>query len=190
VNTRVVAGDATINGCGRRIAVVGTTGSGKTTLARQLAICFGIPQIELDALHRGPNWAAAPVEKLRERTAQALSGETWVADGNYSEVRDIVWGRADTLIWLDYPLRVILWRLLRRSLRRSLLHEELWNSNRESLRAQFASRDSLFLWALHTYWRRKREFPALLAKPEYAHLTLVRLHSPGDTRRWLPRSTQ
>ncbi len=189
VSTRVVARDSTINGCGWRIAIVGTTGSGKTTLARQLAMRFGIPQIELDALHWGPNWDPAPVEVLRERTTRALSGETWVADGNYSTVRGIVWGRADTLIWLDYPLRVILWRLLRRSLRRSLLREELWNGNRETLRAQFASRESLFLWVLQTYWRRKREYPALLAKPEYAHLAVVRLHSPGETHRWLLRST-
>ena len=86
----------------RRIAVVGTSGSGKTTLAHRLAERLGIPHVELDALHWGPNWTPVAADLFRERVAQALSGEAWVVDGNYSRVRDIIWTRADTLVWLDY----------------------------------------------------------------------------------------
>ena len=171
--------------CGQRIAVVGTTGSGKTTLARQISRRLAIPHVELDALHWGPNWTSPPVELFRERVAQALSGDTWVVDGNYGKVRDIVWSRADTVVWLDYALPVIMGRLLWRTLGRIIGREELWNENREDFRAQFLSRDSLFLWALRTYPRRRREYPLLFRTPEHAHLKVVHLRSPRAERAWL-----
>lgn len=172
-------------GCGRRIAVVGTTGSGKTTMARRIAGRLAIKHVELDALHWGPDWTPAPIERFRELTAQALDEDAWVVDGNYGKVRDIVWGGADTVVWLDYPLLVVLGRLVWRTLRRIITREELWQGNRERFPAQFASRDSLFLWALRTYPRRRREYPALLQRPEYAHLTVVHLRSPRAARNWL-----
>lgn len=168
----------------QRIAVVGTTGSGKTTLARQLARTLGISHVELDALFWGPNWTEAPIEIFRERVAQALSGEAWVVDGGYSKVRDIVWRRADTLVWLDYPLWLILWQLARRTLRRILTAEKLWSGNRERFRTGVFSRNSLFVWALQTYRRRRREYSELPRRPEYAHLGVVRLRSPREAGAW------
>ncbi len=170
---------------GRRIVVVGTTGSGKTVLARRLARHLGLPHVELDALHWGPDWSQVAPETFRARVAEAIAGESWVIDGNYSRVRDLVWSRADTVVWLDYSLPVILGRLFRRTLRRIFGREELWSGNRERFREQFFSRKSLFLWALRTYRRRRREYPALFGRPEYAHLTVVRLTSPRQARRWL-----
>jgi adenylate kinase family enzyme len=167
----------------RRVHVVGTSGSGKTTLAQRLARRLGIPHVELDALHWEPNWTPAP--DFRERVAEALSGEAWTTDGNYSQVRDIVWQRADTVVWLDYCLPLILWRVTTRTLRRSLTGEELWNTNRENLREAFFGRDSIIYYALRSYRRRRRQYPALLQKPEYAHLAVVHLTRPGQTRRWL-----
>jgi adenylate kinase family enzyme len=172
---------------GQRIVVVGTTGSGKTTLARRLARLLAIPHVELDALHWGPDWTPFPLEVFRERTAQALGGDAWVVDGNYGKVRDIVWSRADTVVWLDFALPVVMGRLLWRTLRRVFSREELWGGNRERFLSQFLSRDSLFLWALRTYWRRRREYPELLERPEHAHLRVVHLRSPGEERAWLAR---
>lgn len=171
--------------CGQRISVVGTSGSGKTTTASLIAERLGIPHVELDALHWEPNWTEAPLDIFRERVTQALSGETWTVDGNYGKVRDIVWSRADTIVWLDYALPVILWQLIRRTLRRSLTQEELWSGNRETLSKALFSRESILLWALKTYRRRKKEYPALLGRSEHAHLALVRLRSPQETREWL-----
>jgi len=168
-----------------RIAVVGTTGSGKTTLAQRIALHLALPHVELDALHWGPDWSEAPIEAFREQTSAALAGERWVVDGNYSRVRDIVWARADTVVWLDYPLWLILARLLRRTCRRVFTRQMLWGNNRESFRTQFFSRDSLFVWVWRTYPRRRQEYPLLLAEPQHAHLTAVRLRSPRQTRRWL-----
>ncbi len=171
--------------CGRRVSVVGTSGSGKTTTASQIARRLGIPHVELDALHWEADWTPATLDVFRERVVQALSGDAWAVDGNYSKVRDIVWGRADTVVWLDYGLPVIMWRLLWRTWRRSLTREELWSGNRESLYRALLSRESILLWALQTYWRRKKEYPALLSQSENKHLAVVRLRSPRAARDWL-----
>jgi len=167
----------------QRIAVVGSTGAGKTTLAKALAGRLGCPHVELDALHWDPDWIPASRDVFRSRVAAALFAETWVADGNYSSARDLVWGRADTLVWLDYPLRVILPRLIARTLRRELTGEELWNGNRERLAGLFA-RDSLLLWALKTHRRRRRAYSAALASPDFCHLQVVRLRSPAEADEW------
>jgi adenylate kinase family enzyme len=173
---------------GRRIVVVGTSGSGKTTMARRLGERLGVPHIELDELHLGPNWAEVPDELFRERTLRALDGrEGWTVDGNYSQVRDIVWPRADTVVWLDYSLPLMLWRLTRRTFGRAILKEEVWHGNKESLRTHLFTKDSLYWWVLTTYKVRRKEYPVLLQNPEYAHLIKIRLRSAREANRWLER---
>ncbi len=170
----------------RRIAVVGVSGSGKTTLARQLAARLGLAHVELDALYWEPGWAPAPRTVFRERAAQVFQGDGWVVDGNHPEVRDIIWNRADTAVWLDYSLPLVMWRLTRRTLRRCATHEELWNGNQErSLRAHLFSRKSIFLWALRTYELRRREYPTLFTMPAYEHVRPIHLRSPRATQAWL-----
>jgi adenylate kinase family enzyme len=159
-------------------------------MARRLAQGLGLRHVELDALHWEPGWTMATIEEFRRRTAEALAGEEWTADGNYSKVRDIVWGRADTLVWLDYGLPVVLWRVVSRTMRRILTREELWSGNRESLRTSLLSRDSIILWAMTSYRRRRREVPALLSQPEYGHLQVVHLRSVRQARRWLEEVTR
>ncbi len=168
----------------QRISVVGTIGSGKTTFARKTSQLLAAPHVELDALHWEPNWIEAPNELFRERVKQSLQGDSWVADGNYHQVRDIVWTRADTVVWLDYPFRTIIARLARRTLRRIFTHEQLWNGNQEHIRGLF-TRDSVFLWAIRTYRRRRKQYPVLLDKPENSHLTIVRLRSPREATEFL-----
>jgi hypothetical protein len=106
-------------------------------------------------------------------------------DGSYQVARDIVWQRADTIIWLDYPLLLILRRLWWRTAWRVTRHLELWNGNRETWRGAFFRRDSLFIWALKSLKRRRREFPELFARPEHTHLAVARFRSPRTTRQWL-----
>src|SRR5919197_1581708 len=101
----------TLAGC-ERIVILGRTGSGKTTLARELAATLGVPHVELDSLYFGPDFSTAPLPVLRERTTAAIAGERWVTDGNKRAVRDLVWPRADTIVWLDYHFYVRLWRLV------------------------------------------------------------------------------
>jgi adenylate kinase family enzyme len=176
--------------CHQRIVVVGTSGSGKTTLARRLAQALDVPHIELDALHWEENWTEAEPAVFRARTEQATRGEIWVLDGNYSKVRDITWARATTVVWLDYSFLLVMWRIITRTLLRTLRHEELWHGNRESFRQGFLSRESVIVWSFTTYHRRRREYPQLFAHPEYRHLYVVRHCSPQATERWLTELVQ
>jgi len=169
----------------QRIVVAGTTGSGKTTLARRLAAAIDARHVELDALYHEANWTPADIDVFRARVAAAIDTPRWVVDGAYaSHVWDVAWAAADTIAWLDYPFPVVMARLLRRSLVRGIKREELWNGNRESLRTHFASRDSLFLWARKTHWKHRRQYPEHFARPQLAHVRIVRLRGPRDAERF------
>ena len=168
----------------RRICIVGTSGSGKTTLARQLAERLNISHVELDALFWQPGWATTEDTVFAARVDEALSGDAWVADGNYYSRRDITWARADTIIWLDYALPLIFSRITWRTTSRLITRTELWNGNRERLRSVF-SRDSIILWSLTTWGKNRRRYHQQFAQPDFGHLRLIRLRSPRETRRWL-----
>ena len=118
----------------RRVAVVGTSCAGKTTFAAALAAQLQVPHIELDALHWRAGWVPAPSEDFRQAVATAVAAERWVSDGNYGVVRDLVWGRATAVVWLDYPFATVLWRALYRTARRALLREQLYSGNRETFK--------------------------------------------------------
>ncbi len=168
----------------QRIAVIGSTGSGKTMTAARLAACLDCPHVELDALHWEPGWQEAPLDVFRARIEAALAGDRWVVDGNYSEARAVIWPRADTIVWLDYSFWRVLRQLLKRTLRRVITRERLWGTNVETLSA-LLGRESIILWMFRTYHRRRREYPALFARPENAHLTVIRLRSPRQTDAWI-----
>lgn len=168
-----------------RIAIVGATGSGKTTLARKIAHHLDIPHIETDSVYWGPNWTPIPLEEFRHWIDIATRGERWIIDGNYSKVRDLVWGRADAIIWLDYPFLLVFWRLLRRSIPRVFSRKELWNGNYETLRGMFLSRESLFVWLIQSYPRQKKTYPWLVTQPMFSHLAFIRLRSPRKADEWL-----
>ncbi len=168
-----------------RIVIIGTTGSGKSTLAETLTQRMQIEFIELDALFWEANWTQVSTELFRERVAQAILPERWVAGGNYSKARDLIWTRADTLIWLDYPLALVISRLLRRTVRRVVMQEELWGGNHETWQKQFFSRDSLFVWAVKTHGKYRQSMEQTLSQPAYAHLKLLHFTSPRQTSEWL-----
>jgi len=171
----------------KKLVVIGTTSSGKSTLAEQLANKLALDFIELDALNWGPNWTAAGDDTLRSRAEKATRAPGWVVAGNYRITRPVTWARAEAIIWLDYSFAVVFWRLLTRTIRRAVTQEELWNGNREKFwwHLKLWSEESLFHWLFKTYWRRKREYPQLFAQPEYAHLKIIRFTIPQDTQDWL-----
>lgn len=169
----------------RRVVVFGTTGSGKSTVAARLAERTGLRVVELDALFWGRGWQPAPVELFRHRVERETATGDWIVVGNYGQVRDLVWQPADTLIWLDLPLPLVMWRLLRRTLRRVATREELWGTgNRESWRGAFFSRDSILLWALRTHHRNRRRF-ALECEFLAGEKQVVRLKSAREVERFV-----
>jgi adenylate kinase family enzyme len=171
----------------KRVVVIGVTSSGKSTLAERLAKRFDLDCIELDGLYWEPNWQAPPAEVFRTRVAKAVQAEKWVAAGNYRVVRDLLWSRAEAVIWLDYSIGRVFWQLTRRNFRRWWSQELLWGTNRERLWIHFKlwSKESLYNWLFQTYWRRRREIPALLSQPEHQHLEVIRFKHPKETEAWL-----
>ena len=170
-----------------RIVIIGTTSTGKSTLAEGLAERFDLNCVDLDALHWEPNWQGAPLEVFRARVAEATKTGRWVVAGNYSSVRDLLWSQAEVIIWLDYSLPLIFGRLWKRTWRRWWHNELLWGTNRENMwnHLKLWSDESLFKWLFKTYWRRKREFPELLALPENKHLKLIQFKDLKETDQWL-----
>jgi adenylate kinase family enzyme len=169
-----------------KILVVGTSGSGKSTLARSLAQKLQIHDIELDALFWKENWTQSDQIEFREKISNALSKNSgWVIHGNYNKVKDLTWGNAKTIIWLDYPKSIVMWRVIKRSLLRILKNETLWAGNKESFKKTFFSKDSIILWAWQTYELRRKQYTELIQDPQYKHIQVIHFRNPGDAEGFL-----
>jgi adenylate kinase family enzyme len=166
-----------------RVVVVGACGSGKTTVARALAVRLGAPFVELDALHHGPGWSVRPT--FARDVDVATSGPRWVADGNYSALRDLLWSRADTIVWLDLPLWLIEYQVTRRSLFRWIARTELWNGNRELGPLDWFDPEHPIRWAWKRHPEYRVEYAALFGDPAHRGVTRVRLRSRAEVRRFL-----
>jgi adenylate kinase family enzyme len=168
----------------RRVNVKGTSGSGKSTFGRELAERLGLPYVELDALHHGPNWSEPTAEEFRARVREAMdaSPDGWVIDGNYeAKLGDTLIGAADTIVWLDLPLRLKLRRVARRTRERIRDDVELWNGNKESWRNALWGRESLFAWLIRGHFRHRRNWPRRYGSdPRF-----IRLRSVEEARAWL-----
>jgi shikimate kinase len=165
----------------RYVILSSASGCGKTTVGRALAGRLGVPFVELDALVHGPGWTETPTDELRRLLDPVLAGPGWVVDGSYSrKLGTLVLDAADTVVWLDLPVRVWLPRLTRRTAGRIARREELWNGNRESVRGVLWGRESLFVWAFRSHHRRRRTYPRSLARYD-----LVRLRTTKEVERWL-----
>ena len=169
----------------KRIAVIGGSCTGKTTLSRELSRRLGIPHVELDALHHDAGWKEAPADVLQARVDAALAAapDGWVVDGNYhGKIGTSVVERADTVVLLDLPRRVALQRVLWRTASRVVSRKELWNGNRETLRNAL-SRDSIVWWVITQHGTYEKKWVPRLA--ELTDVSVVRLRSPQEVRRWV-----
>ncbi len=172
-----------------RISVVGNSGSGKTTLAAALSAVLDIPHLELDSVFHQPGWVPLDDEEFRRRAAEFAAGERWVTDGNYSRVQDLIWARADTVVWVDPPRSRVMRRVIWRTLRRAVLRSELWNGNREPW-ANFLRADpeqSVIAWAWTRHHPTRRRYERAMTDPANAHLTFIRLRTPGEVTAFIAR---
>ncbi|MHA7306188.1 P-loop NTPase family protein [Arthrobacter sp. TMN-49] len=166
----------------QRILIAGVTGAGKTTLASRLGELLQVPHTELDSLFHGPDWV--PRESFVDDVEVLTRCPGWVSEWQYNMVRVMLAERADTLIWLDFSFRTSMWRLIRRTIRRRLRHQELWNGNYEGpLRAVFTDRDHIIRWGWRTRNKFKVAVPAL--ERTQPHLHIVRLRSPREAELWV-----
>jgi adenylate kinase family enzyme len=171
----------------RRVSVVGNSGSGKSRCAASLAAALSVPHVELDAIFHQPAWTPLPLEEFRDRVDRVTELEGWVVDGNYSAVRDIVWRKADTVVWFDLPRRIVMRQVVSRTLRRQVLRTELWNGNREEWRDLF-SRDperSIVLWSWTNHAKYHDRYLAAMSDPAWQDLAFVQLRSHAAADRFL-----
>lgn len=173
----------------QRVVVFGTSGSGKSWVAENLAARTGLRVVELDSLFWGKDWQPAPLELLRYRVENEIrprpNDPGWIVVGNYGQVRDLTWRAADTLVWLDLPRSLVMWRLLRRTIRRILSREELWGTgNVESWRSAFFSRDSILLYAWQTHAKNRERF-AIECEFLGKEKTVVRLRTTREIEAFL-----
>ncbi|MFC3024197.1 shikimate kinase [Vibrio zhugei] len=168
----------------KRINVIGTSGSGKSTFSRRLANALNYPYLEMDAMFWKPNWQESSDEEFFDTLTEQLSAEYWVLDGNYHRTAAIKWARADTIVWVDYSFSRTLFQAVKRALVRIITQQELWGKagNVESFRQSFLSKDSILLWTLKTYKRNRERYTQLMNDPKYRHIKFVRVTSPTQAR--------
>jgi adenylate kinase family enzyme len=167
-----------------RIMVVGTSGSGKTTMARRLDQAIGAPHIELDAINWQPGWVALtdtdPAEFVR-RVEQAAAAPAWITCGSYTQAWPVLLPRADGVVWLDYPRHVIMRRVIVRSVARALSGRELWpgTGNTEQFR-RWLEPEHPIRWAWDTFHERRRRYAERLAEVAASGKPVHRLTRPGQ----------
>ena len=174
---------------GPRVVVGGASGSGKTTLASELARRLRVPHVELDAFAHQPGWRMAGDDEFRAAVRAATAGDAWVVDGNYTVVRDVVWARATTFVWLDFPRGVATWRALRRTIPRVVRRQELWNGNRERWR-DLLDRGHPIWWSWTNHPANRASYEAYTNDPRYAHVAVIRLRSAREADAWLRYAAQ
>jgi adenylate kinase family enzyme len=169
----------------KRIAVIGTSCSGKSTFSRRIADVLRQSHIELDALHWGPDWTPRPTEEFKSDVTQAVVEKCWVVDGNYSKVRDTVLQRATTLIWLNYGFVTVFRRALLRTIRRTVCAEELFSGNRETFVKSFFSKESILWWVITTFRRRRKEYQQIRESAQYPQLAWLEFRHPAEAEQFL-----
>jgi adenylate kinase family enzyme len=172
----------------QRVAVVGNSGSGKTTLARSVAARLAVPFIELDGIYHQPHWQPLPTEDFRQRVRAIVATSAWVIDGNYSAIRDLIWRRADTVIWFDLPRHTVMRHVVSRTLRRAFMRPVLWNGNREPLTGLFriSLQESAIRWAWTQHAIYRQRYLAAVDDPTWAHITFIRIGTHADARQLIP----
>ena len=169
----------------QRVLVGGISGAGKTTFARELCRRTGLPFFEMDAFYHGPQWV--PIPTFEDDVAEVVAQDSWVFDSHgYKEVRDLMWSRADTVVWLAYPRLISTSRVIRRSFARAWDKQPTYNGNTESFRS-WMNPEHPIQWSLRAYAARREDMLARFADPANSRLTKVRLNSPAEARRWLDR---
>lgn len=172
-----------------RIVVVGSSGSGKTTTALAIANKLALPHLEMDAIMHADGWNSATDEEFGQALREFVAQDRWVVDGNYTShgTTEIVWPRADTFVWVDPSKRLVMSRVIRRTLKRTLTRERLWNGLTEPF-SNLYKRDpyeNIIVWAWTRFERVRERYEEASADGSWAHATVHRLRTPGEARRFV-----
>jgi adenylate kinase family enzyme len=163
--------------------VGGISGAGKTTFARELCRRTGLPYFEMDGFFHGPDWVRVPTAV--DDVAAVVAQDAWVFDSHgYAEVRDLMWSRVDTVVWLDFARHVVTGRVTRRSVARAWDQEPMFNGNTENWR-MWIEPDHPIQWSVRAYNARREDMRTRFAAPTTAHVRKVHLRTPRAAQRWL-----
>ena len=150
-------------------------------MARSLAMSLDFPHLELDSVYHQPEWTPLPDGEFQSVVDEFTIQDRWIVDGNYNStgVLDLAWERADTVIWLDPPRRVVMAQVTGRTLRRGVRREELWNGNRESLWSltKWDPEDNIIRWAWTRFEPTRFRYESRTADPHWSHLTIIHLRT-------------
>ena len=170
-----------------RIIVVGSSGAGKTTLAKGLSLKLGLPHYELDSFFHQKGWQPLDNDEFKARVNEVTGQPGWIVCGNYFTKLGgkEYWSKADTVIWCDYSFPLVFSRLLRRTLKRTVTKQELWNENKEGFITNFFTRESVLLWMMRVWNEQKRRYETIFKQNKLNDTQLIRLKSPKETARFL-----
>ena len=167
----------------KRTIVFGSTGIGKTTMVKQIAEEFSLPVIDIDSLRREAGKSDSPEETFSQLVSESVKGDTWIIDGSYTSVQEIVWPRAEAIVWLDFSFWVFLSRLIKRSLYRIFIRKK----SEKPIKGRYqptGERASNYLHVIFTRKQRQKQYFAALYNSKYTHLHIIRLSSPEDVTIW------
>ena len=168
----------------KKVNVIGTTGSGKSTFSKELADKLACPYFQMDELFWKPSWGESTDEEFIPKIEEVVLGESWVLDGNYSRTNNIKWEAVDVVVWIDYSYLRTFFQLLKRTIVRAISKKELWpnTGNRESIRKSFFSKTSILIWFFRGYPKNKARYAKLQYLSDFENVRFVRLCSPKETR--------
>lgn len=171
----------------KRVNVVGTSGSGKSTFSQKLAVKLNYPYLELDAMYWKPYWGESSDDELFDKLEQAVSQDTWILDGNYNRTVPIKWSNVDVVIWIDYSLPRTFYQAIKRAITRIVVAENLWDKpgTKETFKKTFLSKDSILLWTLKTHKSNRARYTKMCSLPEYSHISFVRIPNPKAAKAYL-----
>ena len=169
----------------KRIVIVGTSCTGKTTLSKTLERKLGIPAQDIDELHWLPDWKHVTTEELEVKVSDFIKADSWSLTGNYSSVRALIWERVDTVIWLNYPLPFVLLQALKRSLKRIFTIELVCNGNRETFIQTFFTRDSILWWIIKSHGRNLERYREAQKNSKYSKIKILEFYDRYELQNWL-----
>ena len=169
----------------QRIVIIGTSCSGKTTLAKTISSRLNIKHIELDELYWKANWVEREAEEFKELVAEEIKAENWVVDGNYSTIREVLWPRSTAIIWLKYSFVTVVYRAISRSFRRSVTKKVIFAGNTESFKRSFFSKESIILWVINTHRKNREKYSRVLYDGSLLHQRVIELNSQSETDEYI-----
>jgi adenylate kinase family enzyme len=171
----------------KRINIIGTSGSGKSTVGKKLAAKLGFPYYQMDALFWKPNWVESNDEAFFAAVTEVTDKPAWVLDGNYTRTQHIKWENVDTVIWIDYSFPRTFYQAVKRAITRIIESKELWEGtgNKETFRKTFLSRDSILIWTIKGYYKNRVRYETMMQSQEFQHINFLRLQSPKATKAFL-----